>query len=143
MQRLADDRHAGFQRNFHSRWSHLRDPHVRTLAWLLDSPDMLDPTAPQWQGRIASFGLDAALQAAPWLRQLEQDPEPLHSWLAVHRFTRLGRYAEQLLTWYFREQGSLVAHNLQVRSGGTTIGEFDFLLREGGRLVHWELATKV
>ncbi|HEX7634981.1 MAG TPA: DUF1853 domain-containing protein, partial [Noviherbaspirillum sp.] len=43
------------QAQFHRRWNHLNDPHVRTLAWLLDAPDLLDPQAPQWQGRIASI----------------------------------------------------------------------------------------
>lgn len=138
-----DDLGSGSQRQFHRRWSHLRDSHVRSLAWLLDAPDLLDPLAPQWHGRIASFAPDGGSQAAQWLQELDLNPEPLHRWLAVQRFTRLGRYAEQLLTWYFREQGSLVAQGMQVRDGGVTVGEFDFLLREDKRLVHWEMATKV
>ncbi|MDB5797611.1 MAG: hypothetical protein JWP36_1513 [Paucimonas sp.] len=131
------------QRRFHDRWSHLRDQHVRTLAWLLDSPDMLDAAAPQWQGRIASMGANAGPDAAPWLQALDQDPAALHAFLAVHRFTRLGRYAEQLLAWYFREHGLLLAQGLQVRAAGVTVGEFDFLLREHGAIRHCELATKV
>ena len=134
---------ANCQQRFHQRWKHLQDPHVRTLVWLLDSPDMLDPGAAQWRGRIASLEADAASNARTWLEQLDRNPEPLHRWLAVHPLTRLGRYAEQLLTWYFREQGTLVKQGLQVREGKTTIGEFDFLLRDQGMLVHWELATKV
>ncbi len=140
---VLDDRQSSSQRQFHRRWSHLRDPHVRSLAWLIDAPDLLDPLAPQWHGRIASFAPDGGNRAAAWLRALDLDPEPLHRWLAVQRFTRLGRYAEQLLTWYFRAQGSLVAQGLQVQEGGVTVGEFDFLLRENDRLVHWEMATKV
>ncbi|MDO9215921.1 MAG: DUF1853 family protein, partial [Lacisediminimonas sp.] len=112
-------------------------------AWLIDAPDLLDPLAPQWRGRIASFAPDGGNRAAHWLRELDRNPEPLHRLLAVQRFTRLGRYAEQLLTWYFRQHGTLVAQGLQVREGGITVGEFDFLLREGERLVHWEMATKV
>jgi hypothetical protein len=140
---VPDDRQSSSQRQFHRRWSDLRDPHVRSLAWLIDAPDLLDPLAPQWRGRIASFAPDGGDRAALCLRELDRNPEPLHRWLAVQRFTRLGRYAEQLLTWYFRQQGILVAQGLQVREGGITVGEFDFLLREGGRLVHWEMATKV
>ena len=30
-------------RSFHRKWGHLARPHVRALAWLLDSPDLLDP----------------------------------------------------------------------------------------------------
>ncbi len=43
------------QDGFHRRWGHLRDPHVRTLAWLLTAPDLLDLQAPQWRGLIATL----------------------------------------------------------------------------------------
>lgn len=131
------------QQAFHQRWSCLRDPHVRALAWLLDAPDLLEPAAPRWQGKIASFGPGAAEDCRDWLQAQDADPQPLHDYLRVHRFTRLGRYAENLLAWYFRHQQRLHAHGLQVRAGKEeTIGEFDFLLREGDTLLHWELATK-
>lgn len=131
------------QRSFHFRWGHLRDPHVRDLAWLLDSPNLLDDGAPQWQGKIASLAPDAASRVADWLTAIDQSPGELHALLDIGPFTRLGRYAEKLLVFYFRHCGTLAAHGMQVRADkGETIGEFDFLLREGGRLVHWELATK-
>ncbi len=31
-----------YQAAFHRRWGHLRRARVRALAWLLDSPDLLD-----------------------------------------------------------------------------------------------------
>lgn len=131
------------QQQFHQRWNHLSDPHVRALAWLLDAPDLLDPQAVQWQGKIASYA-DADLAA--WLSMLEQAPEKLQ---ALHRHigslpsTRLGLYAEKLMAFYFAQQQMLVAHSVQVRaSKNDTIGEFDFLLRLNGDLVHWEFATK-
>jgi hypothetical protein len=131
------------QEQFHRRWNHLLDPHVRALAWLLDAPDLLDPQAAQWQGKIASYA-DADLAA--WLTELEQAPEKLQ---ALHRYidslpsTRLGLYAEKLLAFYFEQRQMLVAHSVQVRaSKNDTIGEFDFLLRLNGGLVHWEFATK-
>jgi uncharacterized protein len=131
------------QAGFHARWPALRDPHVRALAWLLDAPDLLDPLALRWGGKIASLPADTAEACRDWLLALDAEPASLHAHLGVHRFTRLGRYAENLLAWYFRHQGSLVAHGLQVRVGKEeTIGEFDFLLRQGGALVHWEFATK-
>jgi uncharacterized protein len=133
-----------FQARFHRRWHHLHDPDVRALAWLLDAPGLLDPAAPQWRGRIASLGPEAADDAAAWLEQLDRDPVHLRSWLAVQPFTRLGRYAEKLLAYYFEHQGTLVANGLQVRAGkNETIGEFDFLLRDGDALVHLEFATKL
>ncbi|MCM0044579.1 MAG: DUF1853 family protein [Burkholderiaceae bacterium] len=131
------------QANFRARWPSLRDPHVRSLAWLLDAPDLLDPQAPRWAGRIASLPADAADACRDWLLALDAEPAALHDYLGVHRFTRLGRHAESLLAWYFRHRGVLVAHGLQVRSGKEeTVGEFDFLLRQGDALVHWEFATK-
>lgn len=130
------------QSRFHARWSTLRDPHVRTLAWLLDAPDMLDITDPRWKGRIATLGA-VGPEVAHWLHALDQNPSALHDALNVQRFTRLGRYAEQLLAFYFRHQETLLAQGQQVREGSTTIGEFDFLLHQADGLAHWELATKV
>jgi hypothetical protein len=131
-----------FQAQFHRRWIHLNDPHVRALAWLLDAPDLLDPGAPQWRGRIATLGpIDQ--QTQDWLSHLDRAPGVLHAYLGGQPFTRLGRYAEKLMAFYFCHQETLVAHGLQVRAGkNDTIGEFDFLLRQEGGLVHWEFASK-
>lgn len=132
-----------FQQQFHARWNHLTDPHVRTLAWLLDAPDLLDPHAAQWQGRIASLGA-VTPETEEWLVAIDRAPAELHASLDLQPYTRLGRYAENLMAFYLRHQGVLVAHGVQVRtSKGETIGEFDFLVREGGALVHWEFATKL
>ena len=132
-----------FQHRFHQRWPTLRHPHVRALAWLLDAPNLLDAAYARWQGKIASLPATAADEIRAWLLQLDDSPIELENFLGVHRFTRLGRYAENLLAWYFEHQGLLVAHGLQVRAGKEdTVGEFDFLLKQGDALVHWEFATK-
>jgi hypothetical protein len=132
-------------RTFHRQWGHLSRPHVRALAWLLDSPDLLDPGSPHWQGRIATLGpLTPAV--ANWLADLDADPAALDAALGNRFYTRLGLYAEKLMAFYFAAQGKLAAHGLQVRNGRNgTIGEFDFLLRgEGGAgLRHIEFATKL
>lgn len=132
-----------FQAQFHRRWNYLSDPHVRTLAWLLDAPDLLDPAAPEWQGRIASLPRpDGATEE--WLLALDANPAALHSTLDIQPLTRLGRYAENLMAYYLSHQDILVAHGVQVRADqGNTIGEFDFLVRQGTDLVHWEFATKL
>jgi hypothetical protein len=135
--------HASFQMQFHRRWNHLNDPHVRALAWLLDAPDLLNPRAPQWQGQIATLAADASKDAEDWLLALDHAPAALHAFLDVQPFSRLGRYAEKLMAFYFRHQGRMVAHGVQVRTDkNDTIGEFDFLLRDGAALVHWEFAVK-
>ena len=132
-----------FQQGFHRRWPTLKNPHVRALAWLLDAPDLLDAGAARWQGKIASLPANAGDHERAWLLQLDADPSALDAFLGVHRFTRLGRYAENLLAWYFEHRNILVAHGLQVRAGKEdTIGEFDFLLKHGDALLHWEFATK-
>jgi hypothetical protein len=131
------------QQWFYLRWGSLRDPHVRSLAWLLDSPGLLDPAAPQWGGRIASLGADAAREASDWLHALDASPGALHAYLDLPPYARLGRYAEKLLAFYFAWRGTLVAHGIQVRADKRdTVGEFDFLLRDGGAIWHCEFATK-
>lgn len=131
-----------FQAGFEQRWSHLTRPHVRALAWLLDAPDLLDPASPCWHGRIASLGPVTPAVAA-WLAALEADPSPLDAALGQRFYSRLGLYAEKLMAFYFAQHGTLVAHGLQVRAArDDTVGEFDFLLRDGARLLHWEFATK-
>lgn len=115
---------------------------MRALAWLLDAPDLLDPAAPQWAGRIATLG-PVSSATAEWLAALDRDPAALTAALGARPYTRLGLYAEKLLAFYFAAQGTLVAHGLQVRAArNDTVGEFDFLVREGAALVHLEFASK-
>lgn len=132
-----------YQAHFARRWGHLTRPHVRALAWLLDAPDLLDPHDPYWQRKIASLGAPRP-EVEQWLARLEADPSALDAALGERVYTRLGLYAEKLMAFYFREQGQLVAHGLQVRaSRNDTIGEFDFLLEAGPDAVeHIEFATK-
>ncbi|HYD97336.1 MAG TPA: DUF1853 family protein [Noviherbaspirillum sp.] len=131
------------QQQFHERWDFLHDPHVRTLAWLLDAPDLLDHAASAWQGRIASLG-PADAETLGWLAALDREPQQLHAYLALQPFTRLGRYAEKLMAYYLEHNKLLYAHGVQIRNDRKeTIGEFDFLLHGEQGLVHWEFATKL
>ncbi|MFJ9449456.1 DUF1853 family protein [Herbaspirillum sp. NPDC101397] len=133
-----------FQQQFHRRWSSLRDPHVRALAWLLDAPDLLDAHASRWDGRIASIGALSEMDIT-WLQALDKNPRELYLLINAQPSARLGRYAEKLLTFYLQYTGRLIAHNVQVRNGpNETIGEFDFLVRDEAQsgAVHWEFATK-
>jgi uncharacterized protein len=143
MQASTDNSNTSFQTQFHQRWNHLNDAHVRTLAWLLDAPDLLDPHSPPWLGRVASIGMIEA-KTETWLAELDRAPAALHAYLDLQPFTRLGRYAEKLMAFYLEHRGLLVAHGVQVRAEkNDTIGEFDFLLRQDEALVHWEFATKL
>ncbi len=128
---------------FDQRCGRLNDPHVRALAWLLLAPDLLDAHAPQWRDKIATIPTYLLDRIDDWLESLDRQPDALHHYLDLQPFARLGRYAEQLMAFFFEQKGVLVAHGVQVRSGkNSTIGEFDFLLRLNERLVHWEFATK-
>jgi uncharacterized protein len=132
-----------YQAAFDRRWGHLRRARVRALAWLLDAPDLLDPGAPQWQGRVATLG-PVTPEVAAWLGRVDADPSELDAALGPRVHTRLGLYAEKLMAFYFQQHGQLVAHGLQVRANrNDTVGEFDFLLDAGpDGLEHIELATK-
>jgi hypothetical protein len=135
-----------FQTLFQQRHGHLRDPHVRALAWILTSPNLFDALAPRWEGAIAVLeeGADS-LHSAAWLKALDAAPGPLHAVVQARPTARLGRYAEKLLEFYLQQNGRLFAANIQIRAGAkATIGEFDYLLHDpaGKALIHWEFATK-
>jgi len=132
-----------YQAAFHTRWRHLTLAPVRALAWLLDSPDLLDAAAPAWAGRVATLG-PVTDEVAAWLAQLDADPSALTAALGEKPYTRLGLYAEKLMAFYFAQQGRLIAHGLQIRANrNDTVGEFDFLLENGlDALEHIEFATK-
>ncbi|HEY1149640.1 MAG TPA: DUF1853 family protein [Pseudoduganella sp.] len=131
-----------YQARFRRTWGHLTRPHVRALAWLLDSPDLLDRQSPYWQNQIATLG-PITPQVANWLADLDADPSPIELALGNRFYSRLGLYAEKLMAFYFAHQGVLAAHGLQVRAArNETVGEFDFLLREDGLMRHIEFATK-
>ncbi|WP_133680990.1 DUF1853 family protein [Paludibacterium purpuratum] len=78
------------------------------------------------------------------LAALDGDPAALMAWLARHPVSRLGHYAEQLLAFWFSlaPHIELVAHNLVLRDGNRTLGEFDFLLRIDGEPWHLETCSK-
>lgn len=131
-----------FYTDFFKHFGHLHNRHVRSLAWLLSSPDIFDHRAPAWADKLAApIVLDESLQ--DWLLALDNAPQKLEEYLDVNSARRLGKYAEKLLAFYLAEQGVLFAHNFQIHiAHKSTIGEFDFLLRSAAGLIHWELATK-
>jgi hypothetical protein len=144
-----------FQAQFRQRHGHLRDPHVRALAWLLTAPNLFDPLAPRWHGAIAILdGSVDGVHCDAWLAALDADPSALHAAVEARPTARLGRYAEKLLEFYLQWHGRLYAANIQIRAGAkATIGEFDYLLHDtgatnnandsaGAALIHWEFATK-
>lgn len=124
----------------------LANPHVRDLAWACFSPALLtlETLAPEAGATDAKPALTAS--RTNWLRQLDQQPQPLLSWLQARPATRLGLYFETLWQFFLAEDSdtALLAHNMPVRSSGQTLGEFDCLYycRRRERPVHLELAVK-
>jgi hypothetical protein len=132
-----------YQERFHREWGSLRDPHVRSLAWLLTAPQLLAPSNTLQFEQIATLVLPEADQLHAWLHDLDRQPTTFHSALALHKYRRLGHYAENLLRYFFEYNGELVEHGLQIQQNqSTTVGEFDFLLKKGSELWHLEMATK-
>lgn len=129
-----------YQAYFQQRWPYLNHPHVRSLAWLLDSSVLLNPDVERWANKVAELPPVNQITSV-WLAELDKNPDPLSHYLAVHSYTRLGHYAENLLAFYFLWTGELAAHSIQVHST-TTVGEFDFLLNTQGGFEHWEFACK-
>lgn len=132
-----------YQAQFHQCWNHLNDPHVRALAWLLDSPDLLDLHASQWRGKIATLSGHGHTALHEWLTALDRAPALLQAAIEEKPNYRLGYYAEKLMAFYFQHQGMLLGHSVQIQSlMNDTVGEFDFLLRDRDEVMHWEFATK-
>ena len=132
---------APYQTGFQRRWPHITHPDVRNLVWLLDAPGLLNAHHPRWVNQVAELPPVISAGTTAWLSELDRNPAPLIKFLSIHPHTRLGHYAENLLAFYFKWRGELVAHGVQVRSH-TTLGEFDFLLNTASGFEHWEFACK-
>lgn len=126
----------------------LAHPVVRDLAWAVFSEDLiLAGSIGSAQHSLYSCGLSQLTPAREaWLLGLDQSPEALLEQVRAARDQRLGLYFEAL--WHFflhsDPEAELLAHNLPVREGGRTVGEFDCLYRcrDSGQVVHLELAVK-
>ncbi|MBL1377914.1 DUF1853 family protein [Zobellella iuensis] len=121
--------------------SRLTDPVVRDLAWALASPNLLHaiPQSPDNCWYRALLG-----EYQERLFELDAAPAVLHAHCRPYR--RLGQYFEAL--WHFflldHSRFQLLAYNWQQVVAGTTLGAFDFIVRDKQlqRIEHWELAVK-
>ena len=96
---------------------------VRDLAWAgFSEPLVLSPAIGGWQLEPSAFWREH-------LQTLDRDPAPLSEFLADATDGRLGIYYERLWHYLLTQDpdSNLLAHNLPVRAGGRTIGEFDCL----------------
>ena len=120
---------------------------VRDLAWACFSPPLLVTSQLADDGQnIANCGLPLTAQRRAWLEALDRDATALLQHLSIQRSHRLGVYFEHLWHFFLAHDPvvDLVAHNLPVRDGGRTLGEFDciYYCHERQRHFHLELAVK-
>lgn len=131
---------------------------VRDLAWVIQSPTLLDPidypmfvpgvlhTDRSCQVVDDAYCNHLMQQHHAWLSLLDNDPTSLQQWLVERSSHRLGYYFESLVEYWLRHiyQNGFVATHIQVQQGKQTIGEYDFLFAEpqASLLQHWEVAVK-
>jgi len=126
--------------------AHLRQPRVRDLAWVLLSPPLLETLAGVQRHPLAASGwAQEPGLLADWLQALDACSAPLDSWLEQHPTRRLGIYYERL--WQFALSQApeirLLAANLPIRQGSSTLGELDLLIEDAEGTHHLELAVKL
>lgn len=117
------------------------------LLWLLHSPSLL--RAGDWP-LVADEPLRQV--AVPLLADWTPERQgllaaDLEAWIAARpRTYKLGIRSEALLDWGLRrtDRFRVIDAQVQLRQGGQSLGELDFLLedRVTGQLEHWELAVK-
>ncbi len=125
----------------------LIDPAVRDLAWAIVSPGLIDASYPAYLNRVVDDAwCNAQLQrSTAWLASLDQEPLPLHQFIAARPTRRLGHYFETLIAFWLTHipDTQIIATNLQVQDEQRTLGEYDFLFRNAsGEVCHWEAAIK-
>lgn len=119
---------------------------VRALAWSCFSETLINeiaaPIAP-----IRRPNLPLTAYRLDWLQKLDANDLALKKYLHQHcHSTRLGLVFESLWHFFLLEDPDteLVAHNIPVRDGKLTLGEFDLIYycRISKRHIHLELAVK-
>lgn len=126
---------------------------VRDMDWMLSSPPLLLPSAPNaaspdihWVSNQDCQRMYAVSQS--WLAELDRQPNLLQTAINNNRDHRLGSYFETLLafwlSWPENPLFRLIAKNLAIRDRNRTLGEMDFLVqsRENCEFQHWEVAVK-
>ena len=106
---------------------------TRDLIWAINSPSLIrsstEYVSTDW----------------PACKESDFDPAELQASLDASNQYRVGRYFEDLVHFYLKSiRGfEIVERGLQIQEDGRTVGEIDFLYRNGdGRLCHCETAVK-
>lgn len=138
--------------------------HFDNLRWMLESPAPISDHAAALYasggsvGGVATFNAIEQIANLNWLAEQWRSPEVLLHALQTPDSAppqRLGRYAENLLSFYLQRapMHRLIAEHVPIRRSvapelgqaqdHTTLGELDYLLEDSSaRFLHWELAIK-
>lgn len=117
---------------------------IRDLVWALTAPSLIKGTDKSVV-LGSNFWASQCLELEKSIEGILADPQPFLTFFSSRRRFRLGLYFEDLILYFIQyiSQYELLAHDLQVFSGGRTLGAFDFILRApDGEVEHWEAAVK-
>lgn len=121
-------------------------PAVRDLAWACFTPPLIYSSHLPCTESIGNCALTLTPTRRDWLLKLDREPNALLAHLSRRHSTRLGLYFESLWQFFLQQDSAveLLAHNLPVRDGNQTVGEFDciYYCHQRERPVHLELAVK-
>lgn len=122
------------------RLSCFRHPVVRHLAWMCQTPQLLESSLVFHPAGYLQSGFQNTLE------QWDADPEHGPEILSATPNPRLGIYFESLYECVLRDLlgWEILARNLQIQSNGITLWELDFVLRNPrtGACEHHEIAIK-
>jgi hypothetical protein len=125
-----------------------QNQYVRDLAWAVASPCIIDDSAALNATPPANFFANEFERFLPALIELEKNPRELVEFLDKSKRKALGNYFEDLLEfWMIRRTDTkictkILARNLQIIDGKTTLGECDFIAEIDGKVTHIEVAIK-
>ncbi|MFY0642391.1 MAG: DUF1853 family protein [Bermanella sp.] len=96
--------------------------------------------------RAPALTIEPSHNLLDWLSELDQNPEPLESYLDNHNRVLLGSYFECLWQFFFKynPQWQLLGHHIQVIDAKQTLGELDIIAQHLPEKCHYhiELAVK-
>ncbi|OHV12886.1 DUF1853 family protein [Kushneria phosphatilytica] len=123
----------------------IRHPLLRDLAWLIETPPLLQSRLPGAPDRT-TLGLGDTSLYRYWLNTLAQEIATLEQYVGTGQPIRLGTHVERLWQIILDRAPAthLLAHNLRVICDQRTVGEFDLLYDdyEQATPVHMEAAIK-
>ena len=123
---------------------------VRDLAWVIASPPLVSGNYNDTHWWSHNDCLSEFNDCLPALEQLDKNPTPLITHLALLNSKRLGLHFESFVAYWLMMSPNyeLIAHNIQIMEaltkGSHTLGEIDFIIRNlnTNKITHLEVAVK-